>query len=244
MFLQRFAEKKGMHIMKRWEDDEKLFGLIKRELFTAVVGDIMDELGLHTQFLPPTIKPLIKGMSLVGRAMPVLEADVFAETYEGSANELMSKPFGLMLQALDSLKAGEIYICTGSSPRYALWGELMSIRAMHLKAAGAVLDGYARDTRGIERLNFPTFAYGSYAQDQGPRGKVIDFHVPIEIEGVKIKPGDIIIGDVDGVCVVPRQVEEEVFRVALEKVRTENLVRLALEEGSSAIEAFTRYQVM
>src|SRR6187455_3044822 len=76
----------------------------------------------------------------------------------------------LMLRALDELKANEVYICTGGSPRYALWGELMSTRAQTLGAAGAVVDGYHRDTRGIRRLGFPVFSYGSYAQDQRVRG--------------------------------------------------------------------------
>ncbi|MBZ0296136.1 MAG: RraA family protein, partial [Anaerolineae bacterium] len=121
---------------------------------------------------------------------------------------------------------------------------LMSTRAMKLGAAGAVLDGYARDTFGIIDLGFPTFAYGSYAQDQGPRGKVIDFRVPIEIQGVRIEPGDIVFGDVDGVCVVPQAAEVEVMTKALEKARGEKLVRKAIEEGMSATEAFRTYGIM
>ncbi len=230
--------------MKLWDGDEALFTLIKQELFTAVVGDVMDKLGLRKQFLPPAIRPLVKTMFVVGRAMPVLEADVFTEVFEGSSNTLMTKPFGLMFRALDNLKAHEVYICTGSSPEYALWGELMSVRALQLNAAGVVLNGYARDTHGITRLNFPTFSFGSYGQDQGPRGKVIDFRVPIEIGNVRINPGDIVIGDIDGVCIVPREAEEETFRLALEKVRGENVVRQALQNGLSAEEAFARYQIM
>src|SRR5215211_3522056 len=104
-----------------WSSDDELFGLARRELFTAVVGDVMDKLGLRRQFLVPQIQPLRQDMIVIGRAMPVLEADVFDETVEQSANPLMRKPFGLMLEALDDLKPGEVYICTGSSPRYALW---------------------------------------------------------------------------------------------------------------------------
>ncbi len=176
--------------------------------------------------------------------MPVLEADVFGETLDNSTNPLMSKPFGLMFQALDDLKEGEVYICTGSSPHYALWGELMSTRASKLGAAGAVLDGYSRDTRKVLQMQFPTFSYGSYAQDQGPRGKVIDFRVPIEIGRVRIKPGDIVFGDIDGVCVIPREAEQDVFQAALEKVRKENLVKTAIEKGVSAADAFATYGVM
>lgn len=133
--------------MALWHSDEELFDLVRRELFTAVVGDIMDTLGLQRQFLAPQIQPLREDMVLVGRAMTVLEADVFAGAHDEAANPVMAKPFGLMLQALDDLKAGEVYICSGASPRYALWGELMSTRAIKLGAAGAVLDGYCRDAR-------------------------------------------------------------------------------------------------
>src|SRR5215212_6624375 len=155
-----------------WKSDQELFDIARRDLFTAVVGDVMDKLELQRQFLHPQIQPLRDDMVLIGRAMTVLEADVFVESALGSANLLMRKPFGLMLEALDDLKTNEVYICTGSSPHYALWGELMSTRAMKLGAVGAVLDGYSRDTNGILDLNFPTFSYGCYAQDQGPRGKV------------------------------------------------------------------------
>ncbi|HYG74887.1 MAG TPA: RraA family protein [Planctomycetota bacterium] len=230
--------------MKAWSCEDELFSVMRRELFTAVVGDCMDKLGLRRQFLPPQIRPLRDDMIVVGRAMPVLEADFFGECIEGGANPLLAQPFGLMFRALDDLKANEVYICTGSSPAYALWGELMSTRALKLKAAGAVLDGYSRDTRGVLRLNFPTFSYGSYAQDQGPRGKVVDFRVPIEIGGVRVATGDIVFGDIDGVCIVPRAAEEEVIHRALEKARGEKRVQKAIEDGMSTVEAYATFGIM
>ncbi len=230
--------------MKLWKNDQELFDLARRELYTAVVGDVMDTMGLQKQFLPPEIRPLQAGMVLIGRAMTVLEADVFALQAENSHNPLMAKPFGLMLEALDDLKPGEIYICSGASPTYALWGELMSVRAMKLGAGGAVLDGYSRDTHGILALNFPTFSYGAYAQDQGPRGKVIDYRVPLEIGAVRVQPGEIVFGDLDGVCVVPREAEQEVFARSVEKARGEKLVRQAIEAGMGAAEAFMKYGIM
>src|SRR5215204_4798335 len=230
--------------MNHEHSSEAFFELIRRELYTAVVGDVMDSLGFRHQFLPPQIKPLRNDMIIVGRSMPVLEADVFTEAHDAASNSVMSRPFGLMLQALDDLRPDEVYLCTGASPEYALWGELMSTRAITLGAAGAVVDGYHRDTRGILHLGFPTFSYGGYAQDQAPRGKVIDFRVPLEIGGVKVTPGDIVFGDLDGVCVIPRDAEEEVFRRALEKVQKENLVGQAIEDGISAQEAFEKFGVM
>ncbi|MCE7989793.1 MAG: RraA family protein [Caldilinea sp. CFX5] len=229
---------------KLWQSDEELFALIREELFVAVVGDIMDKVGFLHQFLPPQIQPLAPHMIVLGRAMPVLEADVFEGVSTLSKDNVMRKPFGLMLEALDDLKPNEVYICTGASPRYALWGELMSTRAQKLGAAGVVVDGYLRDTKGILALNFPAFTYGSYAQDQGPRGKVIDFRCPIEMHGVRINPGDIIFGDIDGVCVVPRQAEEEIIVKALEKARGEKTVQKAIEAGMGAAEAFRTFGIM
>ncbi len=230
--------------MKIWKSDEELFALAKQELFTAVVGDVMDKMGLLHQFLPPRLQPLRNDMVTIGRAMPVLEADVFTESVTSSNNPIMAKPFGLMLEALDDLKTNEIYVCTGGSPRYALWGELMSTRAMKLGAAGAVVDGYSRDTFGILQLGFPVFSSGRYAQDQGPRGKVLDFRVPLEIEGVRINPGDIIFGDIDGVIVIPQEAEEEAFAKAVEKARGEKLVQKAIQDGMSACEAFATFGIM
>ena len=230
--------------MNQKHSSEEFFELIRRELYTAVVGDIMDSIGFRHQFLPPQIKPLRGDMIVVGRAMPVLEADVFTQAHDAAFNSVMSRPFGLMLQALDDLRPDEVYVCTGASPEYALWGELMSTRAITLGAAGAVVDGYSRDTQGILQLGFPTFSYGGYAQDQGPRGKVIDFRVPLEIGGVRLEPGDLLFGDLDGVCIIPRAAEEEVVRKALEKAREESVLERALREGMSAAEAFARYGIM
>ena len=227
-----------------WQTDADLFAIARRELFTAVVGDVMDKLGLLHQFLPPQIRPLREDMVVIGRAMPVLEADVYQERRESRLNPLMDKPFGLMLEALDDLRTGEVYICTGASRRYALWGELMTTRALQLGAAGAVVDGYLRDTRGVLALDFPAFAHGSYAQDQGARGKVLDFRLPIEIGGVQVAPGDIVFGDVDGVLIVPQAAEREVFVAALEKARGEQLVRKAIEGGMSAVQAFREFGIM
>jgi 4-hydroxy-4-methyl-2-oxoglutarate aldolase len=220
-----------------WTNDHELFRLLRTRLFTAVVGDVLDGMGYRHQFLPPEIRPLRDDMVVVGRALTVLEADIVGAPVTG-------KPFGVMLEALDDLKPNEVYVATGASPSYALWGELMSTRAMHLQAAGAVLNGYSRDTHGILRLGFPTFSMGPYAQDQGPRGEVVDYRVPVQIGQVGVAPGDIVFGDIDGVLIVPKAAEREALTLALEKVSKENLVREAIENGMPTVEAFARFGVM
>src|ERR1700751_6451929 len=87
-----------------WQSDGVLFSMVQQELFTCVVGDVMDRMGLQHQFLPPQIRPLHSDMVLIGRAMPVLSVDVFEEKITGTANKLMAKPFGLMLEALDDFR--------------------------------------------------------------------------------------------------------------------------------------------
>ncbi len=229
---------------KQWPDEESMFRQVRGSLHTAVVGDLLDSMGLYHQFLPQAIQPLREDMVVLGRAMTVLEQDLDDPDAAVSA-ERSGRPFGLMLDALDDLKPGEIYFCTGSSGAYAAWGELMSTRAMQVGAAGAVLDGYSRDTRGILRLGFPTFSRGRYAQDQRPRGQVADFRVAVRCGGVEVNSGDVIFGDLDGVVVVPRKIERDVFLQALEKVEKERMVQKAFEEeGSSARDAFAKYGVL
>jgi 4-hydroxy-4-methyl-2-oxoglutarate aldolase len=217
-----------------WTSDSELFRLIRAELFTAVIGDICDEIGLGARFLPPAIRPLGGRLSgvMAGRAMPVLEQDI--DTPEQIA-------FGVMFEALDSLRADEIYLSVGATRPYALFGELMSITAMKRGAAGVVCDGNVRDTESILALGFPIFCHGSYALDQRGRGVVTAYRVPVRLGSLEIAPGDILVGDTDGVIAVPRGAEEEVFAKALTKARTENRIKDALEQGSTATDAFRKF---
>lgn len=223
-----------------WKNDEELFAIARRELFVAVVGDSMDKLGLRRQFLPPQIQPLTRDTVTIGRAMPVLSVDRNVDAEPDAA----VPAFGKMMDALDSLQTNEIYVCTGGSPEYALWGELMSTRAQKCGAVGAVLNGYTRDMRGILELQFPVFCFGSYAQDQGPRGRVVDYRIPVQIGQASISPGDILFGDCDGVCVIPRKAERDVFMASIEKARGEKTVRKEIEAGMPAKEAFAKYGIL
>ncbi len=223
-----------------WKNDTELFALAKNELFTALVGDVLDKMGYFQQFLPQSLKPLDPKMVVIGRAMPVWEQDL----PETTRYELLEKPFGLMFEALDQLQENEVYVCSGASPDYALWGGLMSTRAIKVGAVGAIVNGMSRDTNQILDLGFPTFSLGTFAQDQGPRGKVVDYRTPVELGGITIHPGDIVFGDRDGVIVVPKEMEKEVFTLAIEKARGEKTVLKALQNGMSTVEAYEKYGIM
>lgn len=217
------------------------FKRIRTGLFTAVIGDVLDQRGYRDQFLPAGVAPLVPGTRLVGRAMTVLETPYAEGSGRGPVSD---KPFGLMFEALDDLKPDEIYITDGTSLNCALWGGLMSTRAMHLKAAGAILNGYVRDTPEIRKLGFPVFSRGAYAQDQGVRGKVVDYRMPLQIGAVLINDGDLIVADDEGVLIVPKEVEDEVIMAAEEKVATENEVAIAIKGGMCTVDAFRKFGVM
>jgi len=218
-----------------WKSDADLFALIRRELYTPVVGDILDTLGRYHQFLPPPVQPLRENMIVAGRAMPVLMIDVHGP---------QKKPFGLLTEALDDLRAGEIYLAGGGAMRCAYWGELLTATARVRGAAGAVIDGYHRDTPKVLEQNWPVFSRGRYAQDSSVRTAVADFRCPIDVDGVWIEPGDLVFGDLDGVVIVPRALETDVITRALEKARGEKLVRKAIEGGMSATEAFKKFGIL
>ena len=111
-------------------------------------------------------------------------------------------------------------------------------------AAGAVINGFHRDTPKVVEQNWPVFSRGRYAQDSSVRTAVADFRCPIEIGGVWIESGDLVFGDLDGVVIVPQQLKKEVITRALEKARGEKLVRKAIEGGMTATAAFKKFGIL
>lgn len=217
------------------ESDSQLFETVLAQLFTPVIGDILDRERCWHQFLPQPIKPLTSRQRLIGRAMPVQIAEVTGP---------QSRPFGLLTEALDSLQPGEIYVATGGSMNCAAWGEIMTATARARGAAGAVINGFHRDTPRVIEQSWPVFSRGSFAQDAGVRSVVSAFRCTIEIEGVLIEPSDLIFGDIDGVVVIPRKLEKQVIEAAFEKVMGEKRVRKEIEAGSTSTSVFDRYGIL
>lgn len=221
--------------MSEWKSDSELFALITRELYTPVVGDILDDLGFTRQFLPQAVQPLREEMKLAGRAMPVVMIDVFGK---------QKKPFGLLTEALDQLQLGEIYLASGGDMRCAYWGEILTATAKKRGAVGAVINGFHRDTPKVLEQNWPVFSRGRFAQDSAVRTQVADYRCPIEIGRVSVQPDDLVFGDLDGVVIVPKKVEAEVIERALAKARGEKLVRKEIEAGMSCTAAFKKYGIL
>ena len=233
---------------KPWTNDDEMFALMRTQLYTPVVGDILDQMGFSHQFLPAAIRPLAaqvptalltdrpgrNWMTLAGYACTVLENDVYGEP---------KKPFGYMTEALDQLRPNEIYIATGAH-HSALWGELLTASAKARGAVGAVLDGYTRDTPQVLEQNFPVFCTGTWAQDSSVRTYVFDYRCDIEIGQVTVHDQDVVFGDVDGVLIIPREIMDEVIERALEKASTEKTMRKAVEAGMLVTDAFAKFGVL
>ena len=216
-------------------NEKEMFDLMKKKLYTPVVGDILDGMGYTHQFLPPYIRPMRDDMKIAGKAMTVLMIDVFGP---------QKVPFGRLCECLDQIRENEIYVCTGGTKRCAYWGELLTATAKSRGGAGAVIDGYHRDTPQVLEQNWPVFSEGGYAQDSSVRTKVADYRCRIEIGQVTIDDGDYIFGDVDGVLVIPKDVARTVIAEALDKADKEKSLRKAVEGGMPVTEAFKIFGVL
>ena len=112
-------------------------------------------------------------------------------------------------------------------------------------AVGAVVNGPHRDTTKVLEQEWPVFSTGRFAQNSRVRMTVADFRVPIELEGTVVRPGDFILADLDGVVVIPQELEDQIFQQAVEKASAENLVRREIEQnGMSSTDAFGKYGVL
>jgi 4-hydroxy-4-methyl-2-oxoglutarate aldolase len=219
----------------KYPSDKERLAILKEQLSTCVVGDILDREGYTHQFFPQPIKPLEAWYRLAGRAMPVRMADVTGP---------QSRPFGRLTEALDSIGEGEVYLATGGSRNCAAFGEIMTATARTRGGAGAVIDGFHRDTPQVLEQRWPVFSRGSFAQDAGVRSTVLDFRCPVEIGGVHAEPGDLIFGDVDGVLIIPQAVEDRIIEMAIEKLTGEKVVRSEIESGATSRAVFDRYGIL
>lgn len=212
------------------------YELIGSKLYTSVVADVMDDLGRWHQVMRYEIRPLYEGAQVVGRAATMLACEVY---------ELPERPFELELELLDSLVPGEVVVCTTQgSTRAAMWGELLSTHTRARGGRGAVIDGLTRDAWGIVDMRFPVFATGRTPADSKGRLDVIAVRVPVDVGGVLVHDGDLVLGDVDGCLAVPQDIEAEVIERALAKVEGENTVREVLREGASIRRVFADYGIL
>lgn len=208
------------------------------ELYSAVVCDTLDALGLRNQALAPGLSPLDETMTIFGYArvglyMPIYHDDETVNVYEHE------------IALIDSLQPGEVPVisCNGDLG-IAPWGELLSTRASYLQSPGCITDGSVRDVRLVKKLGYSVFAGGRNPVDTKYRGKMMWLDVPCVMGGVTVNSGDLVIADLDGVVFVPSDRIDEVVEGALSKVRSENTVRDELRAGHSLAEVFARHGIL
>lgn len=210
----------------------------KAELYSAVVCDTLDSLGLRNQAVAPGLAPLTDGMMIFGYArvglyMPIYHDDAQVNVYE---HEIV---------LVDDLKPGDVPVisCNGNLG-IAPWGELLSTRAQVLQSAGCITDGCVRDVRMIADMGYPVFSGGRNPVDTKFRGKMMWYDVPCVLGGVLVNSGDLVIADLDGIAFIPGERVEEVVAGALDKVRSENTVRDELRAGRSLAEVFDEHGIL
>ncbi len=207
--------------------------LVEEKIPSSVMSDVLDGMGIRGQSMGTMIRPLDDESVIVAYAATMLMTD----TYD-FGQDTFTKQF----QAIDSLKEDEVMmVAAGGSERAALWGELLSTAATYRGAKGAIIEGVARDVKLIREMKFPVFAVGINPISSKGRLIAVDHGCPVEVCGVSVSPGDLVIADVDGVVVVPKEVAEKAVEEALDVVARESMTRDELKKGAGLYDVFQKY---
>lgn len=208
-------------------------------LYTAVLSDVLDELGYMNQAMRPFMRPTDETLTFFGRA----RTGLYMPAYSLRPGE---NPYEIEIALLDDLKPGDVPVlaCNGPTVRIAPWGELLTTAAIARGAVGCVTDGLIRDVRQIRAMKFPVFHGGIGPLDTKGRARMVDMDVPVECAGVKVESGDLVFGDVDGLIVVPQKVAPAAIEKAHNKVTSENRTREELENGVLLGDVFKKYGVL
>jgi 4-hydroxy-4-methyl-2-oxoglutarate aldolase len=203
-------------------------------LYTGALTDVLDRRGHLKQTLPHELLALKPGTRLAGPAYPVLGRPHPSNDYDSSIRAV--------LEMLGSIPPGHVAVYETNDRESAHFGELSATSLASRGCAGAVIDGGTRDAEYILREDFPVFSRYVTPQDCVPRWELLAHgDVTVVIGGVRIAPGDWIVGDRDGLVVVPENALQEVLEEVEALVSTENEIRDAVRAGTLPIDAYARY---
>jgi len=207
-------------------------------LYTAVISDVLDEMGIYGRVLPPTIRPLYPDVKIVGEAVTAL-----VRRYGEVTRRDFIEWSRVMLDFLMSGGPNKVYVVSSNAPDIATWGEVMTRIAITRGAVGAVTDGGLRDVPRILTLGrrFQIYYASITPLDAKPRLEYVAYNIPVSIHGVTVKPGDVVFGDYDGVVVIPREVATEVINRALEKLRNETALGEEVMKGGDIRQLIRKY---
>lgn len=202
-------------------------------IYTAALADTLDARGLRAQTLPPSIRPLEPGARLAGQAYTITGRPAETADYDAALRKVLA--------VLGSIPEEHVAVYACEQEVSAHLGEL-SVTALKVRqVAGCVVDGGCRDVRFIRDEGFPVFCRYVTPEDSTWRWSLEETQVPVTIGGVRITPGDWVVGDDDGVVVVPFEIADRVLAEAEEKAAAESKVRSAIREGMSPLAAYDEY---
>ena len=196
---------------------------------TATVADVLDVLGLRDQGLAPGFAPCPSNAGRMGG---------FAYTIVGKMQRYAGTGDPRKMQAVDGVGKDEIAVWSGAGRGVCFFGELIALGMKRRGCAGALVDGGIRDIEWIAKERFPVYArYRTPVQSIG-RWKVTAWQVPVELPGatsarVKVRPGDFVLADADGVIVIPERVAADVLAEAERLTKKEARIRRELDRGAS-----------
>lgn len=220
------------------DPDTALFDRMARELYVAVISDVLDALGHRDQVMRADIRPVLSDPAavLVGRAATQLVAPQL---------EPQDQPYAEQIAAIDALTPGDVAVV--AAPGFvaaAVWGELFSTAARARGARGTVIDGYHRDTRQLLALGYPVFSTGARPKDIAARGAVISAGRPVRCGGVRVRQGDVLFAEIDGIAVIPHEIAPEVVDRAFAKAATEDRSRADLRAGLLLSAVWQKHKVL
>jgi 4-hydroxy-4-methyl-2-oxoglutarate aldolase len=194
-----------------------------KKLDTTAVSDAMDRLGIVGGLLG--IRPVVEGLSFCGPAFTVHYTPCGLE--KGTVGDF-----------LDDVQPGQVVVIDNGGRTYCtVWGDLMTITASQRAVAGTVIDGVCRDVPGVKKYGYPLFTKGCYMVTGKDRVECDGVNVPVAVSGVRVNPGDVVLGDDSGALVIPAKRAEEVYRVAKDIAERESLIEKELHSGASLREA-------
>ena len=203
---------------------------------TAVIADIFDQLSIQPRVLDPRLFPLIEGSVFAGTAYTVAGHNA---VYTGS--DLMK------LEAIDGMTPGVVAVWAGNdADGVCCFGDLLATAMQARGVVAAVVDGGVRDVHLLRSFGMPIVTrYRTPAQGVG-RWKVTSYQSPVEMRGALTKwltvtPGDLIVGDTDGVIAVPAELASKVAVAAAELSRTEGSARQEISQGMPLLTALAKY---
>ncbi len=204
-------------------------------LHTALLADVMDQLGFRASALGPAIRPMEPDQRLVGTAF-TMRCEALDEPAE--------KPYEHLLAAYEDIGEGDVVVLQCADQTSAMWGELLSTAAKVRGAVGAVMDGVTRDVEQTLEVGFPVFSVGYSPLDSSGRQEVVAHGEPIRCGLATVSPGDWIVGDIMGVVVIPAGMAAEVVELAEAKDAGESTVRDELLRGDPIGEVFERHGIL